>query len=45
MVPDVGIDNYLMPPQRCTEHAVKFQDSIDLFSTDDPCIGEKVTRD
>ena len=34
----------LTPAQKCTEHAVIFQDSIGLPSTDDPLIGEKVAN-
>ena len=33
-----------MPAQKCTEHAVTFQYSIGLPSTDDPMIGEKTTN-
>ena len=39
---DVGTAELLIPAHKCTEHAVTFQDSIDLPSTDDPLIGEKV---
>ena len=41
---DVGTAELLTPAQKCTEHAVTFQDSISLPSTDDPLIGEKVTN-
>ena len=41
---DVGTAKLLMPAQKCTEHAVIFQDSIGLPSTDDPLIGEKVAN-
>ena len=34
----------LTPIQKCTEHAVIFQDSIGLPSTDDPLIGEKLAN-
>ena len=41
---DVGTAELLTPAQKCTEHAVTFQDSIGLPSTDDPLIGEKVAN-
>ena len=41
---DVGTDELLTPTQKCTEHAVTFQDSIGLPRTDDPLIGEKVAN-
>ena len=41
---DVGTAELLTPAQMCTEHAVTFQDSICLPSTDDPLIGEKVAK-
>ena len=31
-----------MPDKKCTEHALTFQDSICLPSTDDPLMGEKL---
>ena len=37
---DVGTSKLLTPAQKCTEHAVVFQYSIGLPSTDDPLIGE-----
>ena len=40
----VGTAKLLTPAQKCTEHAVTFQDSIGLPSTDDPLIGEKVAN-
>ena len=40
----VGTAELLKPAQKCTEHAVTFQDSIGLPSTDDPLIGEKVVN-
>ena len=33
-----------MPAQKYTEHAVIYQGSISLPSTDDPLIGEKVAN-
>ena len=41
---DVGTAELLMPAQNCMEHAITFQDSIGLPSTDDPLIGEKVAN-
>ena len=41
---DVSTAESLTPAQNCTEHAVTFQDSIGLPSTDDPLIGEKVAN-
>ena len=41
---DVGTAELLTPAQKCTEHAVTFQYSIDLTSTDDPLMGEKVAN-
>ena len=41
---DVGTAELLTPAQKCTEHAVTFQYSIGLPSTDDPLIGEKVAN-
>ena len=41
---DVGTAELLTPAQKCTEHAVTFQDSIGLPSTDDPVMGEKVVN-
>ena len=39
---DVGTAELLTPAKKWTEHAVTFQDSIGLPSTDDPLMGEKV---
>ena len=41
---DIGTAEVLTRAQKCTEHAVTFQDSIGLPSTDDLLIGEKVTN-
>ena len=41
---DVGTAELLTPAHKCKEHAVTFQDSIGLPSTDDPLIGEKVVK-
>ena len=41
---DVGTAELLTPAQNCMDHAVAFQDSIGLPSTDDPLIGEKVVN-
>ena len=41
---NVGTAELLTPAQKCTEHAVIFQDFIGLPSTDDPLIGEKVAN-
>ena len=41
---DVGTAKLLKPAQKYTEHAVTFQDSIGLPSTDDPLICEKVAK-
>ena len=41
---DVGTAKLLTPAQQYTVHAVVFQDSIGLPSTDDPLIGEKVVN-
>ena len=38
---NVGTAYLLTPAQKCTEHAVIFQDSKGLPNTDDPLIGEK----
>ena len=42
--PNVGTDELLMPAQKCTEHALTFQYSIGLPSTDNHLIGEKVAN-
>ena len=41
---NVGTTKLLTPDQKCTDHAVTFQYSIGLPSTDDPLIGEIVTN-
>ena len=41
---DVGTDNYLTLSWKCTGHAVIFQYSIGLPSSDDHLIGEKVAN-
>ena len=41
---NVGTSELLTTAQKCTEHAVTFQDSIGLPSSDDPLIGEKVAN-
>ena len=41
---DIGTAKLLTPNQKCSEHAVTFQDSIGLPSTDDPMKGEKVAN-
>ena len=41
---DVGTDKLLTPAKLCTEHAVTFQYSIGLPSTNDPLMGEKVAN-
>ena len=38
---DVGKADQSMLAQKCTEHAVAFQDCIGFTSTNDPMIGEK----
>ena len=41
---NLGTAKLLTPTQKCTGHAVTFQDSIDLLRTDDPLIGGKVAN-
>ena len=38
---DVGTAELLTPAQKCTDHAIIFEDYIGLPSTDDPLMGEK----